>query len=270
MACRVTLLVGAIAALAAGCEEKAPAPAARRLTVLAAASLGDAFRELGSAFEATHKRVRVEFSFAGSNQLRTQLEEGAPGDVFASADRVQMDAAVSARVVEAKSVRAFAMNTLTVIVPRANRANIRSVADLARPGLKIVVADAGAPAGRYTQRMLEAAGAMAGLGPEFVKGFEANVVSREENVSAVAAKVAMDEADAGIAYVSDAAGSRGEKLTRVALPAELDQPAEYVAAATARAAEPALAREFIEFLASREGAAFLTRHGYVAPLAGMR
>lgn len=238
--------------------------------MLAAASLGAAFGEVGGAFEATHKGVRVEFSFAGSNQLRTQLEHGAPGDVFASADRVQMDAAVGAKSVDAKSVRAFAMNKLTVIVPRANRAKIASVADLARPGLRIVVADASVPVGRYTQRMLEAAGAMSGLGTEFVKGFEANVVSREENASAVAAKVALDEADAGIAYVSDAAGSQGEKLTQVSLPAELDQPAEYVAAATTRAAEPVLARQFVEFLASREGAAILSRRGYVAPLAGTR
>lgn len=236
-----------------------PAHPRQTLTVLAAASLADAFREIGTAFEAVHPGVRVEFSFAGSNQLRTQLENGAKGDVFASADRRQMDAAVTSGVVDRSTVLVFATNRLALILPRHNRAAIASFPDLARPGLKIVVADKAVPVGNYTRLMLEKAE------PAFAAAFEANVVSREENVAAVVAKVVLGEADAGIAYASDAASRNADKLIVIAVPPEVDQRADYLIAATAHPSDASLAREFLGAVASPAGLAALKKHGYSDP-----
>jgi molybdate transport system substrate-binding protein len=245
-----------------GCDSRQK-PQSTKIQVLAAASLADAFREAGPLFEAAHPGVKVEFSFAGSNQLRTQLENGGPGDVFVSADRKQMDAASASKVVDPGTVRVIAHNRLALIVPRENRAGVKSLADLARPGLKIVVADQAVPAGNYTRIMLEKAGRL--LGPGVVKGIEANIVSREENVAAVVAKVALDEADAGVAYASDAAGGNGPKLTVMALPPELEERADYVAAVTSRAGSAKAAAGFVEFLLSKQAQDVLQRRGFTEP-----
>jgi molybdate transport system substrate-binding protein len=244
-----------------GCDGK-QRPRAAKLQVLAAASLADAFREAGPVFEAAHPGVKVEFSFAGSNQLRTQLENGGPGDVFVSADRTQMDAAVASKVVDAGTVRVFAHNELALIVPKENRAGIKRLADLARPGLKVVVADEAVPAGNYTRLMLEAAGKLPAFGPAVVQGIEGNIVSREENVAAVVAKIALNEADAGIAYTSDAAGGSADKLTVIALPRELEQRAEYVAAVRARGSDPKLGASFVAFLVTGEARGILRKRGF--------
>jgi molybdate transport system substrate-binding protein len=251
----------------AACEQRpsssptSVAPPSRTLTVLAAASLADSFKEIGTGFEAARQGVRVEFSFAGSNQLRTQLESGAKGDVFASADRKQMDAAVASKVVDgaAGGVRVFAMNHLAVIVPKENRAGVKAFEDLGRPGLKVVVADKAVPVGNYTRLMLEKAD------PALAKAIGANIVSREENVAAVVAKVALGEADAGIAYASDAAGGNAAKLMVLAVPPGIDQQAEYVIAVTAHPGDAGLAREFLDAVTSREGRAILEKRGFSGP-----
>jgi molybdate transport system substrate-binding protein len=243
------------------CNSKQPPT---RLQVVAAASLADSFKEVGSAFEAAHPGVKVDFSFGGSNQLRTQLENAGPGDVFASADRKQMDAAAASKVVDAATIKVFAHNRLALIVPKDNRAGIRTLADLARPGLKIVVGDKSVPVGNYTRLMLEQA-AQSPLGPSAVRAIEANIVSREENVAAVVAKVALSEADAGFAYASDAAGASGPSLTLIALPPELDHRAEYVVAVTSRASNPGLAASFVAFLLSKDARAILKERGYSGP-----
>jgi molybdate transport system substrate-binding protein len=256
-------LSGVFAACVVGCEPSesttANSPTSKRLTVLAAASLADSFKEIGAGFEGSHPGVKVEFSFAGSNQLRTQLENGAKGDVFAAADRKQIDAAVASKVVDGASVRVFAINRLALIVPKANTAGLKSFQDLARPGLKVVVADKAVPVGNYTRLMLEKAD------PAFAKGVDANIVSREENVAAVVAKVALGEADAGIAYASDAAGKNGDKLAVLTIPAELDQRAEYLIAVTSHPGDAAIAMAFVEAVASREGQGSLRKRGFAVP-----
>lgn len=264
--CTVLGLAAVMLTWAAGCDGNQTPPAPATLRVLAASSLAEAFREVGVAFEAAHPGSRIEFSFAGSNQLRMQLENGGTGDVFVSADRVQMDAAIAANIVAPPSVREFAHNRLAIIVPRENHAAIRTLADLARPGLKVIIADTTVPAGRYARLMLEEAGRSAALGAEFVNGLEANVVSHEQSAAAVVAKIALDEADAAIAYASDAAGGNG--LTVIPLPPELEQRAEYVAAVTIRAANAALAARFVEFLAASDATAILVKRGFEVPDAG--
>lgn len=265
----IVLLLAAVCC--PGCHPGATAPASpRRLTIAAASSLADALRELASLFEAANAGVLVDLSFGGSNQLRAQLENGFPGDLFASADRKQMEAAVASHVVDAPTVRLIAENQLALIVPRRNGAGLKGLADLARPGLRIVVADDSVPAGRYTRLMLERAAALPELGPEFVAGVRAGIVSKEENVAAVVAKVVLDEADAGFAYLSEAAGASAAGLMVIPLPPAVQQRAEYLIAVTTRTSDAALAGRFIDFLAAPESVAILRRRGFAGPESGPR
>ncbi len=243
------------------------------LQVMAAASLGESFEEIGAAFERTTPGVRVRFNFAGSNQLRTQLEHGSPGDVFASADRRQMDLAAAASVVEIGTVRVFARNRLAILLPKAasggggSAAEVKGLADLGRSGLRLVVADVAVPLGAATMRMLEAAGADSTFGPGFVAKVEANIASREENVAAVVAKVALGEADAGIAYWSDATGTRAAKVNAIGVPETLDQVAGYAVAVVAKSPRRGAATKFVEFLSVEEAQGILASHGFMGPKA---
>ena len=268
---RRTFAAIAIALSLAACDKKPNEPASQppaptaKLTVLAAASLSDAFREIGAAFESTNPGTKVEFSFAGSNQLRTQLENGSPGDVFASADRKQMDTAIASKVVDAATSRVFSHNQLVVIVPRSNPAKIESLADLARPSLKIIVADKAVPVGNYTRLLLDNAAKDTALGERFVAAFDASTVSREQSVAAVVAKIALAEADAAIAYASDAKGASADKLIAIPIATSLAPRAYYLIAATSRATDPKLAAKFIEFILSPQGRDVLSNRGFTPP-----
>ena len=176
------------------------------LTVFAAASLTDAFAEIGQAFEATHPGVNVVFNFGGSQNLRTQLEQGAQADVFASANQKEMDAVAAAGLAAPGAARTFVTNRILVVLPKSNPGAVHTLQDLARPGLKLILADEAVPAGRYARQVLD--GLNATYGASFRDDVLANVVSNEDNVKQVVAKVQLGEADAGIVYASDAAARR--------------------------------------------------------------
>jgi len=178
------------------------APPPSTLTVYAAASLTDAFRDLGRTLEAAHPGLTVRFNFAGSQQLALQIEQGAPADVFASADQRWMSYAAEKGLVAGESA-IFARNRLVAIVPRTNPARIGGLPDLARRGTKVVVAAEAVPAGKYSREALEKLSTAPGFPPEYARRVLANVVSQEENVKAVVAKVQLGEADAGLVYRSD-------------------------------------------------------------------
>ncbi len=195
--------------LAAGCAfQPATPPGSPTLTVLAAASLTELFTELGRLFEARNPQVKVTFNFAGSQQLAQQLNQGAGADVFASASPKNMDAVVQSGRVERGAVQNFARNRLVVILPSGRYAReqrrVRQLSDLAQPGLKLDLADSSVPAGQYSLEFLDKAALDPAFGPAFKAGVLKNVVSYEENVKAVVTKVALDEADAGIVYATDA------------------------------------------------------------------
>jgi molybdate transport system substrate-binding protein len=158
------------------------------LVVFAAASLAEAFTDLGRQFEATYSGVRVRFNFAGSQQLAVQIEHGAAADVFAGADQRWMDHVVTRGLV-ADSPVAFAGNRLVIVVPAANPGRIESPDDLARPGLKVVLAADAVPAGRYARE------ALSRRGGDYRRRVLGNVVSEEETVTSVLAKVQLGEAD---------------------------------------------------------------------------
>lgn len=217
---------------------------AGELTVFAASSLREAFSELGQQFEAQHKGVRVALQFAGSQELRVQLDNGAAADVFASADEKQMALVVAL----APRPRIFARNQPVLIVPRDNPAGLRVFADLPK-ARRIVLGATEVPIGAYSDRILAAAHLDLG----------GRVVSRELNVRQVMAKVELGEADAAIVYRTDAA--RGE-VRVIPIPPELNVTALYPIAVLAHAHEPLLAAQFVDLVRSPAGSATLSRFGF--------
>lgn len=232
------------------------------LTVFAASSLAEAFDDVAPAFGAAHPGARVRFNFAGSPTLRTQLEQGARSDALAVADQANMQAALDGGVV-ASAGRTFARNKLTIIVPKSNSAGVNSTADLASPGLKLVLAAKEVPAGSYAREAI----AKMDAEPAYVSGFGAkvlaNVVSEEPNVKAVVAKVQLGEADAGIVYATDVTAGVAGDVTAVDIPDLYNVIASYPIAATIDTARPELAQTFIDFLLSSEGQSILKRYGFL-------
>jgi len=252
----------------AACAPAAPSagmavPGPATLTVFAAASLTDAFTEVGRMFEDAKPGVTVVFNFGASNQLAQQINEGAPADVFASANRAQMDVAIAGGGIVSGTQQTFARNRLLVIFPDDNPGGVETLQGLARPGLKLVLASAEAPVGQYSLDFLDKAAQRADLGPAFKDAVLANVVSHEENVRAVFTKVALGEADAGIVYSSDIVGQSSEDVGRLDIPDDLNTIATYPIAALAGARQAALAQAFIDQVLSPAGQAVMAKYGFI-------
>lgn len=264
---RASLLIAStlIAALAlAGCRQVAtPQPRQQgqpggQLVVFAAASLTDAFGEIGRAFEKSHPGVTVKFNFGGSQQLRTQIEQGMSADVFASADQKYMQELVAKGLVEPP--RDFTANTLTVIVPKNNPAGIKSAADLANKG-KLVLAAPDVPIGKYSRQALEKLATI--YGSDYPKQVEKRVVSQETTVRQVVAKVALGEADAGIVYVTDINSSYRDKLDTIPFPQEANVRATYPIAVVKDSKQAGLARELVNLILSPDGQKILAKYGFL-------
>lgn len=241
----VAALVGC---LALGCGGSA---ASRELKVSAAMSLKEVFTEVAAGFEAEHPGVDVVFNFAGTQILAGQIEEGAPVDVFASADEPQMQRAIaSGRVAAAER---FASNRLVLISPAT--APIVGPADLARAGLRLVLAGPGVPAGSYARQALQELGvAEAAL---------ANLVSNEENVRGVVGKVSAGEADAGVVYATDVTPAVADKLHVVAMAVSVTP--RYEVAVLKDSPQAALGQAFVAGLKTSAGQAILAKHGFLQP-----
>ena len=237
------------------------APEPRTLTVFAAASLTDAFTEIGAAFDAANPGVTTTFNFAGSQALRTQIEEGAPADVFASASGKEMDALVTGGFVAADTPQIFLTNQLVVILPVENPAALEKLEDLANPGIKLVLAAEEVPVGKYARQALDLMDASFGEG--FKDKVLANVVSNEDSVKQVVAKVQLGEADAGIVYVSDLAAA--PRLNSIEIPADLNVIAKYPIASLAKTGNADLAAEFVKVVLSADAQTVLTKWGF-API----
>lgn len=239
------LAVAFLGVLLGGCGGEEPA-----LTVLGASSLETALGEYDESFAG----AGVRGSFAGSDQLAAQIRQGAPADVFASADTAYPARLHRAGLVERPVV--FAANELVLAVPAGSP--VASLADLARPGTRIVVGDPGVPVGQYTRAVL------ARLPGRERRAIEANVRSEEPEVGSVVAKLEQGAADAGFVYVTDAAAA-GDELATVAIPARLRPEIAYAAAVVGDSDEPALARRYLAGLLHGRGAAALRRAGFLPP-----
>jgi molybdate transport system substrate-binding protein len=232
------------------------------LTVLAAASLTESFTELAPVFEAANPGVTVEISFAGSQQLAEQLVNGAPADVFASANNKQMTVTVDGGRVAEDAPVSFTQNRLVVIVPADNPAGIETLADLATPGIKLDLADAEVPVGKYSLEFLTNASADPTYGSDYSDNVLANVVSYEQSVKAVLTKVTLGEADAGIVYTTDAA-TVSDQIIEIEIPVELNVLANYPIAVVSDSAYPDLAQAFVDFVLSDEGQQILQSYGFM-------
>lgn len=233
------------------------------LTVFAAASLTDAFEEIATNFEAANPGVDVVFNFGGSSTLATQLADGAPADVFASANNTQMNVARDAgRIVTAP--RTFVKNRLVLIVPADNPASIQSLRDLSNAGIKLVVAAPGVPVRDYTDAMLEKLAADPTYGEDYRAAVLANVVSEEDNVRQVSAKVALGEADAGIVYRSDVTPDISSDVLALPIPDAINTLATYPIAVTDNPADPALAQAFVDYVLSDAGQDILVTWGFTS------
>jgi molybdate transport system substrate-binding protein len=229
---------------------------------MAAASLKDAFEAIGADFVAQRPGTEVVFNFAGSQQLAQQLAEGAPGDVFASANTRQMENVVAAERVGPNAPVIFARNRLVVALPADNPADIETLHDLARPGIKLVLAAEAVPAGQYALEFLAKASAMADFTAAYSPTVLSNVVSYETNVRSVLTKVALGEADAGIVYASDAPPGNAQVIT-LAIPDEINVTAAYPIAVISESEFPAVAQAFVDYVLSEAGQATLETFGLV-------
>lgn len=230
----------------------------RALTIYAASSLTDAFTEIGTLFEASHPGVTVTFNFGGSQNLRTQVEQGAVADIFASANLKEMDTLVTASLVKADAPKVFLKNQLVLVLPKDNPAGIMTLEDLSKPKLKLVLAAEEVPAGKYARQILE------NLNASFGDGYKdkvmANVVSNEDNIKQAVTKVQLGEADASIVYVSDAAAA--PELQQIEIPADVNVIAQYPIAVLSASPNSELANEFISYVLSPDGQTILKKWGF--------
>jgi len=234
------------------------------LNVFAAASLTAALSEIGNQFEAAHPGVTVVSNFAGSQQLSQQITEGAPSDVFASANKKQMEVVIAAGEVVSGTQQTFAKNRLVVIYPQDNPAGLTNIKDLSNPGLKLVLAAKEVPVGQYTLDFLDKAESDPAFQATFKDDVLKTVVSYEDNVKAVLTKVALGEADAGIVYTSDVTGEDAEKVSQLAIPDALNVIASYPIAPIKDSKNLELAKAYIEMVLSQKGQDILAKYGFIS------
>ena len=220
------------------------------LTVFAASSLTDAFGELEKTFEKRHPGVDVRQSFESSSMLLTQIQQGAPADVFASAAQEEMDTAAKESLVSGEP-RIFVRNREVVMASEDNPAGVRSLRDLSRPGIKLVLAEDGVPAADYALEILGKAEAEYGDG--FQEDVLSNVVSWEADVRASVNRVALGDADATFGYASDYTPDIRDRVKVIQIPSDLNIVATYPIAALEEAESLDLAREWVDFVTSEEG-----------------
>ena len=230
-----------------------------KLTVYAAASLTGAFNQTAQAFEANNSGVNVAVNYAGSQILATQIQQGAPADVFASADLAHMKSVQDAGLMNNSSVVIFAENKLAIIVPTANPANITSLSDLAKSGVKLDIGNSSTPCGMYTMQMLAKASNNSTYGSGFKSSVMANVVSTETDVNAIVAKVALGQADVGIITKADVPAAYQSKVHTITIPDSVNVLAKYPIGVVSTSSNAQLAQSFINYVTSPAGQAILLK-----------
>jgi molybdate transport system substrate-binding protein len=245
----VLVVAGCSSGGGSGIGPSSPAVAGS-ITVYAAASLTEAFTSIGKQFEAAHPGAKITFNFDASSTLATQIEQGAPADVFASAAPGNMTTVVQAGAAAAPTV--FASNRAQIATPRRNPAHIAGVADLARSGVKVALCDAVVPCGVVAAAVLAKA------------GVSVKPVSREANVKSALAKVQLGEVDAAIVYVTDVHAA-GAKVTGVPIAAALNAATAYPIAPLTHAKNSRLAKAFVSYVLSPASRAVLTADGFALP-----
>jgi molybdate transport system substrate-binding protein len=236
---------------AAGATTTAAGKVTGEIQVLAAASLTAAFDEMGTAFAAANPGASAKFSYAGSNDLAAQIKEGAPADVFASADEANMKKVTDAGD-NIGEPEIFATNLLEIMVRPGNPKGIKGVADLANPALAVITCDPKVPCGAYAQQVFKAAGVT--VTPK----------SLEENVKAVVTKMTAGEGDAGMVYATDVQAA-ADKAAGVEIPKDINVVANYPIVTVKQSTNQATAQAFIDFVLSDAGQQILAKYGFTGP-----
>ncbi len=229
------------------------------LTVFGAASLTGVLDRVKPSYEAGHPGLTVVVSTDSSAALATQIEQGAPADVFLSADTANARRLVDDGLTAGDPVP-FAGNELTIIVPSGNPAGLTTPADLARPGVKIVAAGDEVPISRYAAQLVANLAREPGYPAGFDAAYTANVVSREDNVKAVVAKIELGEGDAGIVYLTDAVAS--SRVQVIDVPADANVHATYAGVVVAESTQLTAARAFLDWLIGPDGQSILAGFGF--------
>jgi len=274
------LIAVAVAATVAACSSPASptaAPSAASTTVptegpstaaggeiqvYAAASLKNVLAKVEDVYEAANPGTTLTISTDSSAALETKIEQGAPADVFLSADVTNPQKLVDAGLTSGE-VSPFAGNLLTVIVPKGNPAGLQTPKDLAKAGVKVVAAGDKVPITKYATQLVENLAKEAGYPADFVDRYNANVVSKEENVSGIVTKVGLGEGDAGIVYVTDAKGS--DKVDAVGVPGAANVPATYGGVVVKASPSQDASRAFLQWLSGPEGQNVLAAFGFLPP-----
>jgi molybdate transport system substrate-binding protein len=259
---RTLIALGLAAASLAGCgsdEGSGSTPAAGAsaspslsgsVTVFAAASLTESFNTIGEQFQAAHPGVKVTFSFAASSALATQIADGAPADVFASASGKNMDQVVAGG--DAANPTTFAKNEMEIAVPPANPGNVAAVSDLAKPEVKVALCQPQVPCGTVAEQVFTNA------------KIAVKPVTLEPDVKSVLSKVTLGEVDAGVVYVTDVKAA-GDKVTGIEIPADVNASTSYPIAALTDAPNPSVAQAFVDYALSPDGEAVLKAAGFAQP-----
>ena len=266
----VIVALVAIAALAvlAGCGSKSaasntssPSPAAStKLTVFAAASLNQVFPQIAKAFQQSHPGVTFTFNFAGTDALTTQIEQGAPADVFAGASAKFGDELSGKGLIDTPQI--FATNRLVVVLPAANPGHITSLKDLSKSGTKIVIGDANVPIGAYTRTVLTNLNAT--YGSTYSDKVLKNVVSEALDVTSILTTVATGNADAGFVYVTDAMAA-GDHVKTIDIPTSAQPIPTYPIAVVKASKSASVAQQFTSFVLGSQGQALLKAAGFGPP-----
>ncbi len=246
------LVVGTL--LLAACSSSS-ASGSKELTVFAASSLTGAFTQIGKNFQAANPGTKVVFNFGPSDGLAGSIRSEGTADVFASASGSWMDAVAKGPGVTDRAD--FARNRLVVIVPAKNPAGIRAFADVAKPGVKLVLAAPGVPVGDYARQSLKAA--------HLLTAAESNVVSNEEDDASVVAKVVSGDADAAIVYASDVTPAVSSSVKPIAVPDAVNVIATYPIAVVNQTSEASLARSFVSYVTGPKGQVTLAGYGFLPP-----
>jgi molybdate transport system substrate-binding protein len=254
------LLVGLVLTACSKSSSSSPQSSSTKLTVLAAASLTKVFPQIGTLFTKDHPGVTFSFSFAGTDQLAAQIQQGAPADVFAGASTKYGDQLASAGQI--KPYKVFCTNQLVLITPASNPAGITSLQDLATRTIKLVIGAETVPVGSYTRTVLTNLDDVYGAG--YSDKVLANVVSNEDSVTSIVTKVQAGEADAGFVYTTDSLAARSQVKT-ITLPANAQAVAKNPIAVVAASKSATVAQQFADFVLSTPAQQLLKQAGFGSP-----
>ena len=232
----------------------------KQLVIFAASSLTDVFQELGEEYQLKNPRVSVQFNFAGSSNLRMQLEYGAKADLYASANSFQIDLALKNNTVQGIP-KQFASNELVLVTPKANN-KVNSLKDLMNQDVKMIFGASVVPIGVYSGIVLNKLAADPVFGSEYRKGVEQNIVSYEPNVRMILNKIVLKQADAAFVYFTDINSVNSDLVSVIHIPAKYNASVGYFILETSNISKPIDAIKFVRFIGSEKGLSILESYGF--------